>query len=415
MKINIIHVLRIAILLVALLTACKKSDNYRSNAETKLPKTITIKDNNFVDNVGRQVIFNGINIVSKNKKEGYIFQSGPELYENLKKWGFNCIRFIIIWDRLEPEPGVYNEEYLKEIEQRIALAEKNDLFVVLDMHQDLFSVKFSDGAPEWATLDEEKPHITGAIWSDAYMMSGAVQTAFDNFWLNNPASDGIGIQDHYAALWQYIARRYADNSTVIGYDIMNEPFPGSMALESTNILLTAYGELIYSLTHEKLDESQLSAIWSDVDRRTKALKILSEKENYQFVVGRLFELNREFETTHLQKMYQRVALAIRQVDKEHILFLEHSYFSNMGVESSIERVTLPDGSPDPLVAYAPHGYDLLTDTEAVSLASDERVSYIYDQIAKKGKVLKMPVWLGEWGAYYGNSTSVIPAAENAVN
>lgn len=57
-------------------------------------------------------------------------------------------------DRLEPEPGVYNEDYLKEIDERIQWAEQNNLFVVLDMHQDLFSVKYSDGAPEWATLDE---------------------------------------------------------------------------------------------------------------------------------------------------------------------------------------------------------------------------------------------------------------------
>ncbi|HUH45946.1 MAG TPA: hypothetical protein VLZ54_02235 [Arenibacter sp.] len=103
---------------------CKDKSNSIGENEKKLPKTITVKGDRFVDDMGRQVILNGINIVSKDKDEGYIFQSGPELYENLAKWGVNCIRFIIIWDRLEPEPGVYNEEYLKEIDQRIALAEK---------------------------------------------------------------------------------------------------------------------------------------------------------------------------------------------------------------------------------------------------------------------------------------------------
>ncbi|GGW35544.1 hypothetical protein GCM10007383_20680 [Arenibacter certesii] len=382
--------------------------------QSNLPKSITIIGNRFVDESGREVILNGINIVSKNKNEGYIFQSGPELYENLSKWGVNCIRFIIIWDRLEPEPGVYNEEYLKEIDQRIALAEKNNLFVVLDMHQDLFSVKYADGAPEWATLDEGKPHTTGAIWSDAYMMSEAVQTAFDNFWLNKPASDGIGLQDHYAALWKHIATRYADNATVIGYDIMNEPFPGSSAIESTRTLLKAFGELYYSHTGEILEEEQLAAMWADEKQRMEALKLISNEENYDFVFSQLYKLNREFETNHLQKMYQKVAQAIREVDRNNILFLEHSYYSNTGVASSIERTTLPDGRPDPLVAYAPHGYDLVTDTEAVATASNERVSYIYNQIAKKGEQLKMPVWLGEWGAFYGNSISVIPTAKNAV-
>ncbi len=132
------------------LVSCVKNETI----EQVLPATITVKGDKFTDDQGREIILNGINIVSKDKAEGYIFQSGPELYENLQKWGVNCIRFIIIWDRLEPEPGVYNEDYLKEIDERIQWAEQNNLFVVLDMHQDLFSVKYSDGAPEWATLDE---------------------------------------------------------------------------------------------------------------------------------------------------------------------------------------------------------------------------------------------------------------------
>ncbi len=140
----------IVLLLIGIaFTSCKNNKQATLN-ENILPSTITVKGDQFVDNYGRQVILNGINVGSKNKEDGYIFQSGPELYTNLKKWGVNCIRFLIIWDGLEPEPGVYNEAYLKEIDKRIKWAEENDIFVVLDMHQDLFSVKYSDGAPEWA-------------------------------------------------------------------------------------------------------------------------------------------------------------------------------------------------------------------------------------------------------------------------
>lgn len=402
------------ILFISIVLSCKSNTPSLPVSEIISPATISVKGDQFIDNHNRQVILNGINIVSKSKEEGYIFQSGPELYENLKKWGVNCIRFVIIWDRLEPEPGVYNEEYLKEIDQRIKWAGENDVFVVLDMHQDLYSVKYSDGAPEWATFDEGKDHTTGAIWSDAYMMSEAVQTSFDNFWLNKPASDGIGIQDHYTALWKHIAKRYANNTSVIGYDIMNEPFPGSSALQSTMILLTAYGQLHYKLTEEILSEEQLIDMWGDEKSRMEAINILSTKENYDFVFSQLFELNKEFESNHLQAMYQKVSHAIREVDTKHVLFLEHSYFGNTGVGSSIRRVVLADGSPDPFVAYAPHGYDLVTDTDAVATASNERVEYIYNKIKEKGKELKMPVWLGEWGAFYGNSESVIPVAKNSV-
>ena len=409
-----LFILMLTLVILPNFIACGDVKDMKKSKENLLPTTISVKGDQFVDNLGRQVILNGINIVSKSKEEGYIFQSGSELYKDLNMWGVNCIRFIIIWDRLEPEPGVYNEAYLKEIDERIKWAGENNIFVVLDMHQDLYSVKYSDGAPEWATLDEGKKHTTGAIWSDAYMMSEAVQTSFDNFWSNKPASDGIGIQDHYAALWKHIAKRYANNTTVIGYDIMNEPFPGSSALQSTMILLTAYGQLHYKLTGEILSEEQLVAMWGDEKNRMKALRILSTKENYDFVFSQLFELNKEFETKQLQPMYQKVSLAIREADTQHILFLEHSYYSNTGVGSSIERVSLADGTPDPFVAYAPHGYDLVTDTDNVALASNERVEYIYDKVSKKGEELKMPVWLGEWGAFYGNSTSVIPVAKIAV-
>lgn len=397
-----------------ILISCEENKNSDVQDAVLLPNKISVEGNRFVDNQGRHVILNGINVGSKNKEEGYIYQSGPELYKDLSKWGVNCIRLLMIWDGLEPEPGVYNEAYLKEIEKRIEWAGQNNIFVVLDMHQDLFSVKYSDGAPEWATLDEGKPHTTGTIWSDAYVMSEAVQVSFDNFWLNKPAPDGIGIQDHYSKLWRHIAEKFADNPVVIGYDIMNEPFPGSSGLQSTIILLKAYGELHYSITGEVLSEQELMQLWGDENGRMKALETISTKVNYGKVISQLSGLVEEFEGIQLQSMYQKVSNSIREVDKNHVIFLEHSYFGNTGVYSAIKRVHLSDGSPDPLVAYAPHGYDLVTDTKSVGLASNERVEYIYDQIEKKGIELDMPIWLGEWGAFYNNSESVIPVAKSSI-
>ena len=409
---TIINYLLLVSFIIFSFLACQNKNSMEE--QQFLPTEITVKEDKFIDNYGREIILNGINVVSKSKSQGYIPEGGSELYKNLKKWGVNSIRLIIIWDRLEPEPGIYNEDYLNEIDELVELAKQNDLHVVLDMHQDLFSVKYSDGAPEWATLDEGKTHTTGAIWSDAYMMSEAVQTSFDNFWLNKNVTDGIGLQDHYAALWKHIAKRYANNSTIIGYDIMNEPFPGSTAIESTMILLNAYGQLIYSLTGEVLTEKDLIDMWGDEKKRMEALDILSTKENYHQVISQLFELNSTFEITKLQPFYQKVSNAIRTVDENHILFLEHSYYGNTGVLSSISRVSLSDGKPDPLVAYAPHGYDLVTDTESVSSASNERVAYIYGQIKLKGEQLNMPIWLGEWGAFY-KSTSSAPVAKDATN
>ena len=208
-----IYYLLSVIIFGTIFIGCKKD----APIEAKMPKAITVIENRFVDNYGRHVILNGINIISKSKDKGYLVSEDSTLYSKLRDWGFNSVRFGIIWDGIEPEPGIYNEEYLQGIDQHIQWAANNDIFVVLDMHQDLYSVLYSDG-PRWATLHEGMPHKMGVIWRAADMLSQAVQTSFDNFWANKPAPDGIGLQDHYAQMWQHIAKRYANNPAVIGYD-----------------------------------------------------------------------------------------------------------------------------------------------------------------------------------------------------
>jgi endoglycosylceramidase len=98
------------------------------------------------------------------------------------------------------------------------------------MHQDLFSAKFIDGAPEWATLDEGLEHPQNCtIWYEAYLTSPAVIKAADNFWANKPASDGVGLLDHYEAMWTHLAGRFGGLVNILGFEPMNEPFMGSLA------------------------------------------------------------------------------------------------------------------------------------------------------------------------------------------
>ncbi|MEN8117963.1 MAG: cellulase family glycosylhydrolase [Bacteroidota bacterium] len=370
----------------------------------------------FVDSEGRQVLFSGINFISKNQEEKYMPQQGAETFEQFKSWGFNVIRLGIIWDGLEPEPGKYNEEYLKEIDKRIQWAADNDIYVYLDMHQDLYGAKFSDGAPDWATLDEGQPHYTGAVWSDSYLISPAVQTAFDNFWKNSPASDGIGLQDHYANLWKHIAIRYADNTTVIGYDIMNEPFMGAAAQGVMPLMLGAYAQVYVEETGQAPPSAdELQAMWADEESRLNSLELIASKEKYAKVVDAVYELSANFEKNQLQPLYQKVANAIREVDSNHILFFNHNYFVNTGVSTALEATKLADGSRDPLVAYAPHGYDLVVDTKEVENPSYERVEFIFDRIAESGKRMNMPVLVGEWGALRGKSPKMIETAQHLVN
>ena len=376
---------------------------------------VSVKGQKFIDPQGRQIILHGVNVVCKDPKINYLGDETNDDFAKMRQWGFNCIRLGIIWDGLEPEPGVYDERYLKGIDERIRWAKKNDLYVILDMHQDLYSVLFSDGAPEWATITDG--HVfekSQNVWSDAYFMSPAVQTAWDHFWENIPASDGVGIQDHYAKAWQHVAHRYSAETTVIGYDIMNEPFLGSEAMQIFPVMLSKGAELLSQIPgYGNPSMEELAYKWTTDEGRFEILKILADTSLYRQVVDATFPIYSEFEKTKLMGMYNRVAHAIRKVDNKHILFLETTMGSNMGVYTSIEPVLDVNGNRDLLQAYAPHGYDLVTDTKFVALPNFDRISFIFKRHYKTAQRLNMPTIVDEWGAY-GNYKNTLPAAQNVV-
>jgi len=369
---------------------------------------ISIYGQRFVDASGRELIFHGINLVNKNPEENYLGPEDREAIKKIKSWGFNCIRLGIIWDGLEPEPGKYDENYLRGIDDRVRWAAENDLYVLLDMHQDLYSVLYSDGAPEWATLSEDKPHVTGEIWSESYFISPAVQTAFDNFWKNAAASDGTGIQDHFINAWRHIANRYADQTIIIGYDLMNEPFMGSEAVNIMPSLFKAYAELLVSEGQVPPPaEEELIQMWSSGEERIKVYDKLSDPEKFSSVFDSVYPLHAPFEKNVLMPFYQKCRDAIREVDPNHILFIEHGIFANSGVLSDIQPLLTTTGEKDPLVAYAPHGYDLVTDTRYQEASSFDRVAFIFNRIDQTGQRLEMPVLVGEWGAFYASEEPAV--------
>jgi endoglycosylceramidase len=374
---------------------------------------IEVRDSRFYDGAGRQVILHGINYVNKDPKAGYLYPEADSPFGALREWGFNCLRLGLMWAGLEPRPGVYDEEYLRRIQGQLDLARAHGLFVFLDMHQDLYSALYSDGAPAWATLHEDEPHIAGEVWSDAYMTSPAVQRAIDNFWRNAPApgarglSEGPGLQDHFAACWKLLAERFGKHPAVIGYDLYNEPMMGSAAPQALSRQFSRGAELLAREggggDADGGAEAML-ALWGSPEGRAQVLRGLDDRKIYAEVVEAPRPAYNEFEREALMPFYERVASAIRAVDAERIIFLEASMGSNMGVYSAIEP--LADGGPQ---AYAPHGYDLVVDTQAVAEASPARVELIFSHHGETARRLGMPMLVGEWGAY-GSWPGTLPAA-----
>ena len=190
----------------------------------------------FVDSEGRERIFNGVNLCDKGynkdgaEKRTYEVPFDEELIKNLSKNGFNLVRIGMTWDAIEPEPFEYNEEYLDKVEKVADLCAKYGIYFYLDMHQDLyagFNGTAGDGAPYWACLtDGAKFKKTKLVWAEGYFWGKATQRAFDNFW-NNAAYNGIPLQTYFCKMWQHVAERFKDHPALFGFDVLNEPFPGT--------------------------------------------------------------------------------------------------------------------------------------------------------------------------------------------
>src|SRR5690625_5984803 len=125
-------------------------------------------------------------------------------------------------------------------------------------------------------------------------------------------------------------------------------------------------------------------MWSDVDQRLEVLRFLEDRDRFASVIDELCDFHARFDREKLQPMYQRVADAIREDDTHHLLLLEHGYFSNMGASSVIEPVKRKDGSVDPRVVCAAHGYDLVVDTDGAEERSYDLVDFIFDRIYETG-------------------------------
>jgi endoglycosylceramidase len=61
----------------------------------------------------------------------------------------------------------------------------------------------------------------------------AEQHAWESFWSNADASNGIGLENNYSQMLEYVANAFNGNSNVAGFELMNEPSPGSTTFLST--------------------------------------------------------------------------------------------------------------------------------------------------------------------------------------
>lgn len=286
--------------LVVCLWLCALTINLLS--ETSLADTLRTPSIFYItDAEGRALILHGLNTSNNSKYalDGMPWINASDVAAENSTLGTNAVRFVIFWDLVEPQPGIYDDNYLANIRTRVSWYGSLGMHVILDMHQDLYGpAAFKsgstdvDGAPAWATYTDGLPIKPQKPWGLIYIQPGELRV-WDHFW--GTTQKHPELRGRYADAWQHVAGYFADNTAVIGYDLMNEPFGGSL----------------------------------------------------QGII---------FEPTVLLATYQAVINKIRQVDNDHWIFVEPSSFPvTQGLPTSLPKPHDPRKG-EPRIVYAPHLY-----------------------------------------------------------
>ncbi|UFR00980.1 cellulase family glycosylhydrolase [Streptomyces sp. Go40/10] len=285
------------------------------------------------DGQGRVLTLHGWNIEDKTHRGEAALTAITERHlRDMRAQGFDFARLLVFWDDLEPAPGQYSRGYLRRIERVLDWAGKYHLKVVIDAHQDVFGPAFGHrGIPEWATRTDGLPFTPHPDDWFAEYFEPAVQRAFTHLY------EDADLQSAQAAMWRTLAARFARHPAVLGYDLVNEPMGEQRPGE---------------------------------DLATAARRI---------------------ERDQLTPMYNRLADAVRPVDRDAWLFVEPTPIVGEGVPTGLGRVE------DPRVVYAPHFYDTAMEAGADYDPGAGWIEAYERAVTEYPKRYGVPVVVGEWG------------------
>jgi aryl-phospho-beta-D-glucosidase BglC (GH1 family) len=160
-------------------------------------------------------------------------------------------------------------------------------------------------------------------------------------------------QDRFVALWEELARRYRGNTTVAGYNVMNEPVTGTPRGRFTN---------------------RYRSDWAP-----------------------------------LNSVYRRVVGAIRRIDPEHIIFLEGDLYST--------RFSELDAPFTSNLVYSSHNYNDAGFGHGAypgKVAGDHWDAAKQSQVFAEQEGTRftrqhqVPLWVGEFGSVYNGPAAEVP-------
>ena len=143
-----------------------------------------------VDGDGNPVFLKGVSFGNEVWANRALPDDHAEIdFQRLADMGANSTRFLLNYVTFEDDaaPDVYKDAGWAWIDQNVAWAKAHGIYLILNMH-----------VPQGGFQSNGEG---GALWSDT------------------------ANQDRLTALWKAIARRYADEPIIAGFDLVNEPEP----------------------------------------------------------------------------------------------------------------------------------------------------------------------------------------------
>ncbi len=210
---------------VVLLAACSTDGTTGGSSPAPAP-TWSVSNGFIRDALGRAVVLRGANVSGGAKAPPWFGFQGPADFARMRTdWGMNAVRFLVEWAPIEPESGVYDATYLDGVAERIGWAQDAGLYVVVDMHQDIYGMGFAsgggDGAPLWScAASNYAGFMPLSTWALDNLEAGPT-ACWDALWHD------ASIQSHFAEAWRRVAARLVGYDNVVGFDVFNEPYWGS--------------------------------------------------------------------------------------------------------------------------------------------------------------------------------------------
>lgn len=234
---------------------------------------------------GRVLVIHGVNMPSKTLPAyPAALGFGDDDAAALAGLGFNAVRLTVERYAVEPAPGEFDDAYIQRFADTIRTLSAHGILSLIDFHQDEFGPVFYDnGFPDWMTQTDGLPNAYEVGFPAQYVANPALNRAFDHLWANDPDARGRGLQDDDAELLARVAAHLEDAPGLLGFEVINEPWPGSTYAACFNLAIGC----------PAFDQGPLSAY------------------------------------------YRRAISAIRAQDPEHLIFYEPLVSFNYGVPTNV--------------------------------------------------------------------------------